>query len=76
MGVVTHAHPNDDGQHHLRGGLGMNDLTELGKALLSLNEEKVKALVDRKIWVNPDFSKGLLGEIATYLSFSPCEQGQ
>jgi 5-methyltetrahydrofolate--homocysteine methyltransferase len=39
---------NDD-EHHLRGGLGVSDLTELGKALLLLNEDKVNALVNRKI---------------------------
>ena len=29
-----------------------------------------------KPWVCPNLSKRFLGEIATYLSFSPCEQGQ
>ena len=32
----------------------MNELTELGKALLSLNEDRVKSLVDRKISAGED----------------------
>lgn len=45
---------NDEDLPHLRGGLGMSDLTELGKALLALKEETVNTLVNGKISAGDD----------------------